>query len=319
MTNVDPRGGGAKRPPGLLDVLASAAPGTCENERMSASRATEQNPRRVYHERRAARRREHAAAERRHHAIGTVRLVLVGIAAALGIGIVGGAGYSAWWILAPLAGVVWLGFRLDRIETERSRLERASAFYDRGLARLDDAWAGTGERGDEFADPKHLYAADLDLFGDGYRTARGEELPGVGLFDVTTVAPPPGAERCVGDVLAETDLDGIGEVVGFENHAGRTYLGPGARPFARVHNGWGNNGVDGTEGAVAGSALGTYLHGSLLPRNPRVTDWLIATALRHRYGLDASIADAPPEGAYAVGAREAAANAARERGRPATD
>ena len=134
---------------------------------MSASRATEQNPRRVYHERRAARRREHAAAERRHHAIGTVRLVLVGIAAALGIGIVGGAGYSAWWILAPLAGVVWLGFRLDRIETERSRLERASAFYDRGLARLDDAWAGTGERGDEFADPKHLYAADLDLFGDG--------------------------------------------------------------------------------------------------------------------------------------------------------
>ena len=101
------------------------------------------------------------------HAIGTVRLVLVGIAALLGIGIVGGAGYSAWWILAPLAGVVWLGFRLDRIETERSRLERAIAFYDRGLARLDDAWAGTGERGDEFADPKHLYAADLDLFGDG--------------------------------------------------------------------------------------------------------------------------------------------------------
>ena len=134
---------------------------------MSASRATEQNPRRVYHERRAARRRAHAAAERRHHAIGTVRLVLVGVAAALGIGIVGGAGYSAWWILAPLAGVVWLGFRLDRIETERSRLERAIAFYDRGLARLDDAWAGTGERGDEFADPKHLYAADLDLFGDG--------------------------------------------------------------------------------------------------------------------------------------------------------
>ena len=134
---------------------------------MSASRATVQVPRRVYDDRRASRRRAHAAAERRHHAIGTVRLFLVGIAALLGIGIVGGAGYSAWWILAPLAGVVWLGFRLDRIETERSRLERAIAFYDRGLARLDDTWAGTGERGDEFADPKHLYAADLDLFGDG--------------------------------------------------------------------------------------------------------------------------------------------------------
>ena len=137
---------------------------------MSTPRPTAQDPRTprtVYQERRAARRTAHAAAERRHHAIGTVRLVLVGIAALLGIGIVGGAGYSAWWILAPLAGVVWLGFRLDRIETERSRLERAIAFYDRGLARLDDAWAGTGERGDEFADPQHLYAADLDLFGDG--------------------------------------------------------------------------------------------------------------------------------------------------------
>ena len=135
--------------------------------RMSTSPPPEQDPRRVYEERRAAHRTAHAAAERRHHAIGTVRLFLVGIAALLGIGIVGGAGYSAWWILAPLAGVVWLGFRLDRIETERSRLARAIAFYGRGLARLDDAWAGTGERGDEFVDPKHLYAADLDLFGDG--------------------------------------------------------------------------------------------------------------------------------------------------------
>ena len=134
---------------------------------MSTSRPSERDPRTVYQARRAARRTAHAAAERRHHAIGTVRLVLVGVAAVLGIGIVGGAGYSAWWLLAPLAGVVWLGFRLDRLETERSRLERAIAFYDRGLARLDDAWAGTGERGDEFADPKHLYAADLDLFGNG--------------------------------------------------------------------------------------------------------------------------------------------------------
>ena len=147
-------------------------------------------------------------------------------------------------------------------------------------------------------------AAGFQLFGDGYRTSRGEELPGVGLFDVTTVAPPPGAERCVGDVLAETGLGAIGEVVGFENHAGRTYLGPGVRPFARVRHGWGNNGADGTEGAVTGSALGTYLHGSLLPRNPRITDWLVAAALRHRYGPGAAIEERP-EGAYAVEAKRA--------------
>ena len=134
---------------------------------MADSPATAPAPRTVYQERCAARRAALAAAERRHHAIGNVRLLLVGIAAVLGIGIVGGAGYSAWWLLAPLVGVFWLGFRLDRIEAECSRLQRAIAFYDRGLARLDDAWSGTGERGDEFADPKHLYAADLDLFGDG--------------------------------------------------------------------------------------------------------------------------------------------------------
>ena len=140
---------------------------TRENERMSTSLATTQDPRRVYEERRAARRTAHAAADRRHHAIGTVRLFGVGIAGALGLGIVGGAGYSAWWLLAPLAGVFWLGVRMDRIEAERTRLERAIAFYDRGLARLDDVWAGTGDRGDDFAEPQHLYAADLDLFGDG--------------------------------------------------------------------------------------------------------------------------------------------------------
>ena len=134
---------------------------------MSTSLATAQGPRRVYQERRADRRTAHAAADRRHHTVGTLRLVGVGIAGALGLGIVGGAGYSAWWLLAPLAGVFWLGVRMDRIEAERTRLERAIAFYDRGLARLDDAWSGTGDRGDDFAEPQHLYAADLDLFGDG--------------------------------------------------------------------------------------------------------------------------------------------------------
>ena len=167
MEDNQPQGSGQRPAPRLPAASAGASTSAAENERLSTSPATVRGPRRVYQERRAARRRAHAAADRRHHATGTVRLLLVGIAAVLGIGIVGGAGYSGWWMLAPVAGVVWLGFRLDRIENERSRLERAIAFYDRGLARLDDAWAGTGERGDEFADPRHLYAADLDLFGDG--------------------------------------------------------------------------------------------------------------------------------------------------------
>ncbi len=124
----------------------------------------------------------------------------------------------------------------------------------------------------------------FQLFGQSYRDATGIELPGAGVFDMTTVVPGPGWPRCIGDVVATAEVPGVGEVVGFENHGGRTYLGPTARPFARVEYGYGNNGDDGTEGAVRGAAIGTYLHGSLLPKNPVLLDYLLAAALRHREG-----------------------------------
>jgi CobQ-like glutamine amidotransferase family enzyme len=162
--------------------------------------------------------------------------------------------------------------------------------------------------------PMLAVCGGFQLFGTFYRTAAGEELPGVGLFDVITVAPPPGAPRCIGDVLADAAAEGLGDLVGFENHGGRTYLGPAARPFARVRNGYGNNGDDGTEGAVYREAIGTYLHGSVLPKNPALTDRLIRAALRHRYGADATF-EAVPD-AYAARAHETAAEVARRRGRP---
>ena len=125
------------------------------------------DPQRDYAERRAGRQAAHSAADRRHRKLGLWRLAWLGAAGVLAVAIVGGVGYSAWWVAAPLPVVFWLGVRLDRIEAERARLERAIAFYDRGLARLADAWAGTGDGGAEFQDPEHLYAADLDLFGEG--------------------------------------------------------------------------------------------------------------------------------------------------------
>ena len=153
----------------------------------------------------------------------------------------------------------------------------------------------------------------FQLFGHSYRTGAGEELPGTGVFDITTVAPGPGAPRCIGDVLAATEVGGVSEVVGFENHAGRTYLGPGARPFARVLYGYGNNGDDGCEGALYRQAIGTYLHGSLLPKNPALTDHLILVALRHRYGPDVELHTTREP--YAERAHRAAAAVARRRGR----
>ena len=155
----------------------------------------------------------------------------------------------------------------------------------------------------------------FQLFGHSYRTAAGEELPGVGLFDVTTVAPPPGAPRCIGDVLAVAEDAALGELVGFENHGGRTYLGAHARPLARVRYGFGNNGDDGTEGALQHAAIGTYLHGALLPKNPAVTDRLIASALAHRYGAQAPLP--PLDDPFAARAHAAAAAVAQRRGRRA--
>ncbi len=118
------------------------------------------------------------------------------------------------------------------------------------------------------------------LMGRFYRTAEGGELPGVGLFDLWTAHPGPGAARFIGNVVVEWQETTL---VGFENHGGRTYLGKGAQPLGRVVAGFGNNGEDGGEGAVHRSAYGTYLHGSLLPKNPRFADHLIETALRRRY------------------------------------
>ncbi len=118
------------------------------------------------------------------------------------------------------------------------------------------------------------------LLGRYYRTAEGEELPGVGLFDMWTGHPGPGARRFIGNVVVEWQGETL---VGFENHGGRTHLGEGVQSLGRVVTGFGNNGEDGHEGAVYRNAYGTYLHGSLLPKNPRFADHLIAAALRRRH------------------------------------
>lgn len=188
---------------------------------------------------------------------------------------------------------------------------------DREQRRIAPDLAAKGEVLRAWAEadiPMLAVCGGFQLFGTFYRTGAGEELPGIGLFDVITVAPPPGAPRCIGDVLADATVEELGQLVGFENHGGRTYLGPAAQPLARVRHGFGNNGDDHTEGAVYREAIGTYLHGSVLPKNPALTDRLIRAALQHRYGAAGDL-DAPAD-AYAERAHRAAAEVARRRGRP---
>lgn len=121
----------------------------------------------------------------------------------------------------------------------------------------------------------------FQLFGHRYIDHDGGVIPGIGIFDLETRHPGPRADRCIGDVVIETPR---GEVVGFENHGGRTYLAPGQEAFGQVVRGFGNNAEDGTEGARFKNAIGTYLHGSLLPKNPAVADGLLEAALRRKYG-----------------------------------
>lgn len=117
------------------------------------------------------------------------------------------------------------------------------------------------------------------LFGHRFVTATGEELTGIGVLDVETRG---GTERMIGNIVLESE--DFGEIIGYENHSGNTVLGPGSKPLGRVVQGAGNNLGDGTEGARSGNVIGSYLHGSLLPKNPALSDFLIGEAVRRRDG-----------------------------------
>jgi CobQ-like glutamine amidotransferase family enzyme len=151
------------------------------------------------------------------------------------------------------------------------------------------------------------------LLGRGYSARDGSVLPGTGLFPHETVA---GTRRMIGDVLLECELE-PGErrfLAGFENHAGRTLLDPGAVPLGRVVAGFGNDGESGYEGCRTGNAIGTYLHGPLLPRNAWLADWLLSKALAHATGREPRALPRVPDGLEEEAFRVAAARARRRGG-----
>ena len=141
------------------------------------------------------------------------------------------------------------------------------------------------------------------LLGHGYEMG-DERLPGVGLVDLDTVRED--GPRLIGNVAIELE-DGT-TLAGFENHGGRTHLGPGATPLGRVLRGHGNDGRSGFEGVRGGphgTVVGTYLHGPLLPKNAHFADWLIATALGVAPRDLATLDDALEDAAHAAARRAA--------------
>jgi lipid II isoglutaminyl synthase (glutamine-hydrolysing) len=143
----------------------------------------------------------------------------------------------------------------DMVETKKDALQAAA---DRGAVVL-------------------AVCGGYQLLGHEYEM-EGERLPGVGLVDLRTVREP--GRRLIGNCAIEADLgDGPRVIAGFENHGGRTYLGPDEQPLGRVLKGHGNNDRDGYEGVHRGNVIGTYLHGPLLPKNVWLADRLIELAL----------------------------------------
>lgn len=149
-----------------------------------------------------------------------------------------------------------------------------------GRVALDLAARGNTVR-DLAADgtPMLMVCGLYQLFGHRFITYTGEELVGIGVLDVETRG---GDERMIGNIVLESS--DFGEIIGYENHSGDTTLGSGSEPLGRVVQGAGNNPRDGVEGARTGNVIGSYLHGSLLPKNPALSDFLIGEAARRRYG-----------------------------------
>lgn len=173
----------------------------------------------------------------------------------------------------------------------------------------------------------------FQFLGKYYKKADGSLIEGLGIFDLHTINPGSDTRRLIGEVATEinpelpiryswssektTGLlrhslrsrsrnDNVHDdniyLVGFENHGGRTYLGKSVRPLGKIVKGFGNNGVDGTEGAVYKNSIGTYLHGPILPKNPHLADHIIRRALEVKYKKKVELApldDLPEKQAHA--------------------
>jgi CobQ-like glutamine amidotransferase family enzyme len=127
--------------------------------------------------------------------------------------------------------------------------------------------------------PMLMICGLYQLFGKFFKTQDGHIIEGIHLLDIETHAGP---ERLIGNIVTKSNQ--FDDIIGYENHSGQTFLDKGVQPLGMVIKGAGNNGQDGTEGARYRNVLASYLHGSLLPKNPAIADFLIEKAIIKKYG-----------------------------------
>lgn len=123
--------------------------------------------------------------------------------------------------------------------------------------------------------PMLMICGMYQMLGHYFKTADGHEIPGIGVLDITTIA---GDGRLIGNIVGSTEQ--WGDLVGYENHSGRTTLGDKAEVLGKTLNNQGNNGDDGGEGAVQNNVFGTYLHGPVLAKSPIFADYLLGLAIK---------------------------------------
>ncbi len=177
---------------------------------------------------------------------------------------------------------------------------------DSGQSNIQEDLLKIGPRLRALADdgvPMLVICGLYQLFGHFFKTRTGDIIKGIGILDVETHGSN---ERMIGNIVSTCDT--FGELVGYENHSGKTTLGPNAEPLASVTLGAGNNNEDGSEGARVKNVIGTYLHGSFLPKNPQVADFLIKQAITRKFGATSL---SPLDDTLATSARAIAAKRPR--------
>lgn len=182
----------------------------------------------------------------------------------------------------------WRGYRVELLEHHPGGhfpvdvdLIIGGGGQDSGQDKIKDDLIKIGPNLQKLADegvPMLMICGLYQLFGRFFQTKDGHKIEGIGIFKAETYGGP---NRLIGNVVSESDF---GEIIGYENHSGLTNLDSDQKPLGKVIKGDGNNGKDGSEGAQYKNVIGSYLHGSLLPKNPQLADYLIEKAISRKYG-----------------------------------
>lgn len=183
----------------------------------------------------------------------------------------------------------WRGYEVELLEHHPGQnfptdadLLIGGGGQDSGQDKIRDDLLKIGPKLHDLADkdvPMLMICGMYQLFGRFFETEKGDRIEGIGLFKAQTVAGP---KRLIGNIVTKSDQ--FGEIIGYENHSGLTRLDANQPSLGEVIKGAGNNGQDGSEGAIYKNVIGSYLHGSLLPKNSKLADWLIEKAIANKFG-----------------------------------